>query len=144
VTIDPVCESPPQEWLSVSAVSSGPGLVLAVAGEADWVTADHLRDQLTQALACGPRSVILDLTGLEFCNLRGLGALHDFCDVAEQASVDVTFRGMPRQLTWLIDTIQTCVLAGERRDHGWAPRPLLRPVPASTSVGSPCDSRAAD
>jgi len=128
VRIDLVSECPPQ-WLSVSAVSSGACLVVAVAGEADWVTADQLRDQLTQALAFGSQSVILDLAGLEFCNLRGLGALHDFCDVAEQAAVDVTIRGMPRQLTWLIDTIQTCVLAGERRDHGWAPRPLLRAVP---------------
>ena len=141
MTIDLLSECPPQ-WLSVSAVSSGPSLVVSVAGEADWVTSDQLRDQLTQALAYGPRSVILDLAELEFCNLRGLGALHDFCDVARQASVDVTVRGMSRQLTWLIATLRS-VLAGDLRDHSWARRPLMAAPETSTGVGGSWDARAA-
>lgn len=142
MTTDLLSESPPQ-WLSVSAVSSGPSLVVSVAGEADWVTSDQLRDQLMQTLAYGPRSVVLDLADLKFCNLRGLGALHEFCDVARQASVDVTVRGISRQLTWLIDTLRS-VLAGELRDHSWARRPILRAVPeTSTGVGGSWDSRAA-
>ena len=132
MTIDPVSEFSPQ-CLSVSAVSSGPCLVVTVAGEADWATAGHLRDQLTQALAYGPRSVILDLAELEYCNTRGLRALCDFFDVAQLAAVDVTVRGMPGQLTWLIDTIEKCVVAGKLQDHGWVRRPLLRAVP--TGVG---------
>ena len=127
MTIDFLSECRPQ-GLSVSAVSSGPCLVVAVAGEADWVTAGQLRDELTAALAYGPRSVILDLTDLGFCNLRGLGALHDFCEVAQRASVEVTVRGMPRQLGWLIHTRQS-VLTGEGRDRRSARRPLLRAVP---------------
>lgn len=136
-------QSPPQQWLTVSAVSSGPRLVVAVAGAADWVTADQLRDQLTQAVAYGPRSVILDLADLEYCNLRGLAALNDFCDVAQRASIDVSVRGMRRQIVWLCDTVAR-VLTG---DHGvctWARRPLLRAVQqASTAVGGSWDSRVA-
>lgn len=131
MTIHPVCEYPPQ-CMSVSAVSSGPCLVVAVAGEADWNTADQLRDQLAQALAYGPRSVILDLAYLEFCNLRGLGVLNDFCDVAQKSSVDVSIRGMPRQLRWLFDTLEN-VLGGPHALSCWAHRPLLRAVPAMST-----------
>lgn len=141
MSIDPVTESPPR-WLSVSAVSSGPCLVVAVAGEADWNTADQLRDQLTQALAYGPRSVILDLADLEFCNLRGLDALNEFCEVAQKSSVDVSIRGISRQLRWLFD----CLVTGLGGDHAVcirASRPLLRAVPAlSTGSASSWDSRA--
>jgi anti-anti-sigma factor len=144
VSINPVVECPSQS-LIVSAVSSGPRLVVTVAGEADWATADHLGDQLTQALAYAPRSVILDLAELEFCNLRGLGVLHDFLDLAQQASIDVTVRGMPRQLSWLITTLQQCVRAGARRDEWRAERPLLRAVPETPSdVGCSWHSHAGD
>jgi anti-anti-sigma factor len=129
------------QWLSVSAVSSGPCLVVAVAGEADVLTAGQLREELTQALAYGPRSVMLDLADLSFCNLHGLRALNDFCDVAQQASVDVSVRGMPRQLGRLVDTLDS-VLAGGQGVRSWARRPLLRADPGtSTGLGRSWESR---
>ena len=127
MTIQTQADCPPQ-WLSVSAVSSGPRLVVAVVGEADWNTADRLRDQLTQALAYGPRSVILDLADLEFCNLRGLRVLMDFCAVARKASVDVTIRGMSRQLSWLCHNVEG-LSAGGHGLSGLSRRPLLQAVP---------------
>lgn len=87
--------------LSVSPCSAGPGLVVVIGGEADWTTADQLREELAAALAYGPRSAVLDLTDLVFCNLRGLAALLEAVEVARRSGTDVTLRGMSRQLTWL-------------------------------------------
>ena len=91
--------SPPE--LSVSPVSVGPCLVVVVAGEADWVTAPQLREQLTAALAYDPQSLVLDLTDLEFCNSPGVRALLEAVDVARQAGVHVEMRGMSPLLTCL-------------------------------------------
>ena len=98
---DPLPESRPPGWLSVSPFSAGPCLVVVVAGEADCLTALQLRDQLTAALAYGPRSLILDLTDLEFCNLRGLRALIEVVEGARLGGVDVAMRGMSPELSSL-------------------------------------------
>lgn len=90
--------------LSVSPVSAGPCLVVAMAGEADWVTAPQLREQLTAALAYGPRSLVLDLTDLVFCNSAGLRALLGIVAVARRAGVQVEMRGMSGQLSFLYRT----------------------------------------
>ena len=98
---DPLPESRPPGRLSVSPFSAGPCLVVVVAGEADCLTAPQLRDQLTAALAYGPRSLILDLTDREVCNLRGLRALLEVVETAQLGGVDVAMRGMSRQLSYL-------------------------------------------
>lgn len=85
--------------LSVSPVSVGPCLVVVVAGEADWITAPELREQLTAALSYGPQSLVLDLTDLEFCNSSGLRALLEAVEVARLAGVRVEMRGMSHQLS---------------------------------------------
>jgi len=45
--------------------------------------------------------LILDLTDLEFCNLRGLRALLGVVETAQLGGVDVAMRGMSRQLSCL-------------------------------------------
>lgn len=124
----------PHGGLSVSPCSSGPALVVVVGGEADWATADQLREGLTAALSYGPRSLVLDLTDLEFCNLHGLRALMGAVETAERAGVDVTVHGMSPQLSWLADHVP----AGSRRygrrsgsgphGAGAAPAGGVRPV----------------
>ncbi|TFV78499.1 anti-sigma factor antagonist [Blastococcus sp. CT_GayMR19] len=103
--------SPPLERrtpeLCVSPVAAGPRLVVVVAGEADWVTAPRLREQLTAALAYGPRLLILDLTDLEFCNSAGVRALLAAVDVALQAGVQVEMRGMSPLLSRLHSRLTT-------------------------------------
>ena len=94
------------EGLSVSACSAGPRLVVVVVGEADWATADRLREGLAAALAYGPRSMVLDLTDLVFCSLHGVRALLAAVETAERAGVDVTWHGVSRQLEWLYDFVQ--------------------------------------
>lgn len=101
--------------LSVSPVSAGACLVVTVAGEADWVTAPQLREQLTAALAYGPRLLVLDLTDLVFCNSIGLRALLGTVEEARQAGVQVEMRGMSWQLSRLHRTFVT------HRRAGWQP-----------------------
>ena len=92
--------------LSVSPCSSGPGLVVVIGGEADWMTAGRLREDLAAALAYGPRSLVLDLTDLAFCNLQGMRALVAAVEAAEAVGVDVTLHGMSPQLLRLYELVQ--------------------------------------
>lgn len=75
--------------------------VLVVLGDADLATADQLRDQLTGALTGQPPSLLVELAGLDFCDLSGLDALHDAARQAHAAGIQLTFRGMSAQLGWL-------------------------------------------
>ena len=75
--------------------------VLVVVGEADLHTADQLRAQIIGSLPEPPLSVLVELAGLDFCDLLGLDALHDAARAARAAGVALTFRGMSRQLSWL-------------------------------------------
>lgn len=110
-------------WLSVSPSTVGRCLVVAVAGEADSATAGQLRGQLLEALGSCPEILILDLSGLTFCSLHGLDALHDAIDVAEQAGTDVRMLGMSAQLSWLHRTFPTYVTPPVGRTR---PRPRCR------------------
>lgn len=85
----------------MSASRHGPELTIAVTGDADWSTADELEDQLLAALRPDVERIVLDLGRLGFCNLRGLGALHEAVAAARHSGIDVTLCGMPRQLAWL-------------------------------------------
>ena len=75
--------------------------VLVVVGEAALDTAERLRSQLIEMLPDKASSVIVDLGSLDFCDLHGLDALHDATQVAHDAGVALTLRGMSAQLSWL-------------------------------------------
>ena len=122
------------EALSVSPCSAGPRLVVVIGGEADWTTADQLREGMAAALAYGPRSMVLDLTDLTFCDLQGLRALLAAVEAAEQDGVDVTLHGMSRQVTRLYDLYQEgCRTYGRQcrsvRPVDEPPRAVARSVP---------------
>lgn len=121
---EPMRESRPPGWLSVSSFSAGPCLIVVLSGDADCVTAPRLRQELTAALAYGPRSMVLDLTDVEFCNLDGLRALLGAVETAQAAGVDVAMRGMSRQLSRLHRAY-----GAHRRSVG-----QLAQLPDSTSV----------
>lgn len=130
--------------LSVSPVSVGPCLVVVVAGEADWVTAPRLREQLAAALAYVPQSLVLDLTDLEFCNSPGLRALLEPVEAARQAGVHVEMRGMSRQLS----SLHRAFVAHRRTDTQRgrlpvgmsSPRPSFGGAEACRPVESACES----
>ncbi len=48
---------------------------VALHGEVDVLTVDQVRVALTDAIAGGPRSIVVDLAGLTFIDSTGLGAL---------------------------------------------------------------------
>jgi anti-anti-sigma factor len=52
----------------------GAAVVVRVAGELDWVTADELSDRLGEVLR-PPSPVVLDLTGLGFLGASGIRVL---------------------------------------------------------------------
>lgn len=75
--------------------------MLVIVGEADLANADQLHADLASALARKPPSLVVDLAGLDFCDLSGLDALQDAARQAQAAGVQLTFRGMSAQLAWL-------------------------------------------
>ena len=99
--------------------------VLVVVGQADLATAEQLRDDLTDALAGQPPCLLVDLAGLDFCDLSGLDALHDAAQQAHAAGVQLTFRGMSTQLAWLHRTFPPHDLP-----EPWSPPALTSPASA--------------
>ena len=69
--------APEQPALRISAESDGATTVLRLAGELDVATAEVLREQIRTLLGHGSviELLVLDLAGLEFLDVTGLGAL---------------------------------------------------------------------
>jgi anti-sigma B factor antagonist len=63
------------EQLSLSTRTIADHTVLEVAGEVDVYTAPRLRERLIELVEGGARSVIVDLTQVEFLDSTGLGVL---------------------------------------------------------------------
>jgi anti-anti-sigma factor len=63
--------------LRITSESEGTRAVLRVAGELDLATADQLRDRIRALLGreSAVTELVLDLAGLEFLDVTGLGAL---------------------------------------------------------------------
>lgn len=60
------------EWTSEDR---GSAVVLSPVGRVDESTADSFRDYLVQAVQDGPRTAIIDLSGVAYMSSRGLRAL---------------------------------------------------------------------
>jgi anti-anti-sigma factor len=50
-------------------------VVLGLTGEIDMLTAGHLSEAVTEVLADAPTRVLLDMSGVTFCDSQGLGTL---------------------------------------------------------------------
>lgn len=88
-------------WLLVMPMREHGQHVLVVVGEADVSTADQLHTELLEALAAQPPSVLVELSGLDFCDLAGLDALQGAAQAAADAGVRLAFQGMSPQLAWM-------------------------------------------
>ncbi|WP_019074996.1 STAS domain-containing protein [Streptomyces hokutonensis] len=60
---------------SVETITSGRCLVARVSGEMDYVTDVVFRPQLKELLSRGDRFIVLDLSGVSFCDSAGLSML---------------------------------------------------------------------
>ncbi|MFH8659979.1 STAS domain-containing protein [Streptomyces afghaniensis] len=60
---------------SVEAILSGRCMVARVSGEMDYVTEPVLRSQFKELLSRDSRFIVLDLSGVSFCDSAGLNVL---------------------------------------------------------------------
>lgn len=96
--------------IAIDVVPIDAGVILAVAGEIDLLTADQLREALTVEVA-RRRLVVVDLTAVEFLSSSGLAALALAHRAAAEADHElrlvagnrVTLR--PIQITGMADEI---------------------------------------
>ncbi|WP_214322561.1 STAS domain-containing protein [Nonomuraea sediminis] len=79
-------------------VSSRPGGVLSISGELDLATAQALRDIVHDALARHKTTLVLDLSGVRFCDVIGLGVLRACAADAESSGGRLELIGIPEQL----------------------------------------------
>lgn len=61
--------------MTVAVEEHGQAVVLAVAGEVDLLTAPQLQEALTLALENRPKTLVVDLSKVEFMGSAGLAAL---------------------------------------------------------------------
>ena len=62
--------------LKVTSLAQGDHVVVAVQGEIDLYTVPRLQRELSAALAAdGPVRLVVDLSGVEFCDSTGVNAL---------------------------------------------------------------------
>lgn len=65
-----------QVELKVSCISQGDHTVMSVSGEIDLYTAPRLHGELVSALAeGGPVRLVVDMSGVEFCDSTGMNVL---------------------------------------------------------------------
>lgn len=79
----------PGSGIVASVESHGDAVVLAVVGDVDVLTASQLTDAVVAVLKQGPRTVVVDLTKVEFLASAGLSAL---VDSQREAGQEVRFR----------------------------------------------------
>ncbi|MET9701181.1 STAS domain-containing protein [Streptomyces sp. NPDC006529] len=81
--------------LDITVRNTPAGPVVGVIGELDFDTAAELRD-LTAALPLTPgQCLVLDLTGMEFCDSSGISALIAARNRALAADARITLEGVP-------------------------------------------------
>lgn len=74
-------------------VSDGDGVtVVTVEGEVDLYTAPRLRERLDEFIAEGRKSLVVDLSGMDFIDSTGLGVLVGALKRIRQAGGDLTLR----------------------------------------------------
>ena len=72
--------------------------VIDIGGELDIATAEAAVRYVRQVIDCHRGPVIVDLTGLRFCDARGLNALLRMADYAEQAACPFRLASLSRSL----------------------------------------------
>ncbi|MGW0601657.1 STAS domain-containing protein [Streptomyces sp. NPDC002776] len=83
---------------SVDTSVSGACLILPLGGEMDWQTAPFFRTRLVDEIARGLRCVVVDLSGVSFCDSAGLNVLLWAWRQAEGAGSVLVLASVPPKL----------------------------------------------
>ncbi|MCV7434572.1 STAS domain-containing protein [Mycolicibacterium bacteremicum] len=78
-------------------------VVVTPAGRLNMVAAPALRKELHALVEAGTRRVVVDLSGVEFIDSSGLGALISGLKVARQAGGDLRIAAPTRQVTTVLE-----------------------------------------
>ncbi|MEU2117010.1 STAS domain-containing protein [Streptomyces sp. NPDC016459] len=76
----------------------GPLSVVAVSGDIDFHTAPRLRAGGLELIGQGHRRLILDLTGVTFCDSAGLSAMIGLWHAAQEAGGSLALAAVPDRL----------------------------------------------
>lgn len=89
-------------WLLVCPLVDRATITFLLMGTLDGYTSRELVPQVRLPLREGSyAAAVLDVQGVEFCDLAGLDALHAAVRVAGTMDVPMTLRGASRTISWL-------------------------------------------
>ncbi len=63
-------------------------ITVVVSGDVDLVTSPQLRDKVGECLEAGPRAMVIDMTGVNFCDSSGLTVLVALSRICTASSID--------------------------------------------------------
>ncbi|GAA2787402.1 hypothetical protein GCM10010441_10590 [Kitasatospora paracochleata] len=124
-------DAPPPLLITVTDLP-GTALVLHLDGEIDQDQRAALENALEEAVEACPPRLVVDLSGLTFCDSTGLNALLRTRLAAHAADIDLVIAAPPAQVRRLLDitgaghVLTTCAsVRAALHDHG-TNRPLPR------------------
>ncbi|MFF4260402.1 STAS domain-containing protein [Streptomyces sp. NPDC001663] len=88
---------------SLETIAAGRCLVARVSGEMDYATDPVLRPQFKELIARGDRFIVLDLSGLSFCDSAGLNVLLGAWRQAEAGGAVLVLACVPEPLQWVLE-----------------------------------------
>jgi anti-anti-sigma factor len=87
---------------SIDVREADGGVVLAPAGRLTVVTAPELRAAVAERISAGDRIIVVDLSGTDFVDSSGLGALVSCLKSARQAGGDLRIVAPTEQVTMVL------------------------------------------
>ncbi|MFJ9209906.1 STAS domain-containing protein [Streptomyces sp. NPDC102264] len=81
--------------LNITHRNATTGPVLRVVGELDYAQATILREQTERLVLSPGQNLVIDLSGLEFCDSTGITALLAARQRAQAAGADMTLTAVP-------------------------------------------------
>jgi anti-anti-sigma factor len=88
----------------IDVTPEGDEIVARLAGELDLTASDRVSQALGRTMdSAGGKRLVVDMSGVTFCDSSGLGALLDVRRAAADADVEMVLRGVRRQVARLLD-----------------------------------------
>ncbi|MEU5088446.1 STAS domain-containing protein [Streptomyces sp. NPDC021356] len=102
--------------LNITRSDTPTGPVLHVAGELDYAQAAALREQVGGLVLGAEQCLVIDLSGLEFCDSTGITALLAARQHAQTAGADVVLSGVPSNTLRILTIVGLDQVFTIRRD----------------------------